>query len=536
MIKKGKKLFLIVIFICLFFGGQINFTFAQTTTVSKVKVDILVNENGNLDVAQIINYETVQEKIVWPINSEKITNLTIYSGSEIVTKNCKLKKLTHGYNLTCPSSKNNLNWIVKYKILNGIQFLQDFNEILWIFVKGNQDFYLKSLEINLRFKKSIDFSKYKRHIYALHGIGSYTTDILDAQTLSFKGTDLFPQTYFAISADFPSELTPPSFAYKTLKIFITANWVLFGLVIPFLSLIFLILFLRHYYKKIKIWKTKATQIRKTPPDNLLPAVAGGIIDQKIGAAELTATIIDLANRGYLIILNKWGKIFFGKRKSFEDLSPFEKLLGEKLFKEKQIKANEEEMKKELVKKFSDEKISEIFTSIYTEIYKSGYFIQNPALFRLKYRSASIGLFFLACLLFFLFAFLSPENPLILFSFVGMIIVSTVIEKIADLMPLYSTEGEKKLIEWINFIAYLESKSSATHQEIIENIFMKYFPYAIVFHRVGDWTSRFLTYPFTCPDWLVTDQTVTLETFVGEVFPALYAIGKELAAFKHPSIT
>src|SRR5690606_28877145 len=78
-----------------------------------------------------------------------------------------------------------------------------------------------------------------------------------------------------------------------------------------------------------------------PPDDLKPAQMGVLMDERADTLDVTATIVDLAVRGYLHITELEKKGWFGsndwkltKLKDGNDLSPFEKRVLTGLFNSK----------------------------------------------------------------------------------------------------------------------------------------------------------------------------------------------------------
>lgn len=76
-----------------------------------------------------------------------------------------------------------------------------------------------------------------------------------------------------------------------------------------------------------------------PPDDLRPAQMGVLLDERADALDVTATIVDMAVRGYLHITEIPKKGLFGdkdwrleKRKEPEGLQPYEAALFKALYK------------------------------------------------------------------------------------------------------------------------------------------------------------------------------------------------------------
>lgn len=130
-----------------------------------------------------------------------------------------------------------------------------------------------------------------------------------------------------------------------------------------------------------------------PPEQLRPAEIGVLMDERADTLDVTATIIDLAGKGYLTITEEKKKWMFGttdytfKRieKETKSLIPYEKELLDKLFEDgTSVKLSE------LKTKFYS-KLKKVKDRLYKDIENKKFFVGNPDTIRSRYISLGVGL-------------------------------------------------------------------------------------------------------------------------------------------------
>jgi hypothetical protein len=80
--------------------------------------------------------------------------------------------------------------------------------------------------------------------------------------------------------------------------FLASNWPLFFPVLVFLFMFWL------WYTRGRDPRVGPVAVQYAPPDGMTPAEAGTLVDDDAAMRDITATIVDLAVRGYLVIEEK----------------------------------------------------------------------------------------------------------------------------------------------------------------------------------------------------------------------------------------
>jgi uncharacterized membrane protein YgcG len=263
-----------------------------------------------------------------------------------------------------------------------------------------------------------------------------------------------------------------------------------------------------------------------PPEKVRPAQAGLLVDEHADTKDVTATIVDLAVRGYLTIAELPATGIFGKRdwsltrtgnKAHpETLQPYERTIFDGLFGQGAMDATRTAVVA-LIQRFSDRvgaaaetraafegkptdtvKLSELKEHFYTTLAKAQrelyadsvarkWFAADPQRVRQIYAALGCGAIVLAAfLVFWLGSALGA----------GLVGLAAVVPAIALLgvasrMPRKTRAGAELLRRTLGFRHYMEiAEKERQRFAERENIFSEYLPYAIVFGCVEKWANAF----------------------------------------------
>ena len=226
-----------------------------------------------------------------------------------------------------------------------------------------------------------------------------------------------------------------------------------------------------------------------PPDKIRPAQLGLILDESADTKDVTATIVDLAVRGYLTITEEPQQGIFGKKdwtlhatgKGRTGLLPYEGTVYDGLFKDG-----------------TDVKISELRTHFVTslrsaesELYRDSaarkWFATRPDRVRQGYTGLSVLIIIAGAVL----AWLLGRTLGAGLVGVAVIVVGFVALGIARIMPAKTAAGADLHRRTLGFGRYMEvAETERQRFAERENIFSDYLPYAIVFGCVDRWARAF----------------------------------------------
>ena len=226
-----------------------------------------------------------------------------------------------------------------------------------------------------------------------------------------------------------------------------------------------------------------------PPDKVRPAQLGVILDESADTKDVTATIVDLAVRGYLTITEEPQPWIFAKKdwtlhrgsKATTELLPYERIVHAALFKHG-----------------TDVKISELRThfvsslrSAESELYRDSadrkWFATRPDRVRQGYAGVSVLVIIAGVGI----AWLLGRTFGAGLVGVAVVVVGLVGLAVARIMPAKTAAGAELLRRTLGFRQYMEvAEKERQRFAERENIFSEYLPYAIVFGCVDKWARAF----------------------------------------------
>jgi uncharacterized membrane protein YgcG len=225
-----------------------------------------------------------------------------------------------------------------------------------------------------------------------------------------------------------------------------------------------------------------------PPDKLRPAQLGVIVDESADKKDVTATIVDLAVRGYLTIKEMESGLFAKKDWRLEatgkppkDLLTYERVIWNGLFKGRD-KVKVSELREHFV--VSLRAAQEV---LYTDSTKRKWFTARPD----EVRRGYAGLAVLAIVVGAGMAWLLGST--LGAGLVGMAVagVGVVALGVSQVMPAKTAAGAELLRRTLGFRQYMEvAEKERQRFAERENIFSDYLPYAIVFGCVERWARAF----------------------------------------------
>jgi len=265
-----------------------------------------------------------------------------------------------------------------------------------------------------------------------------------------------------------------------------------------------------------------------PPEKIRPAQAGLLIDESADTKDVTATIVDLAVRGYLRIAELPANGIFGLgqkdwtltrtagKADPNALQPYERTIYDGLFGRGALDAAQAAVVG-LIKRFSDRagaaeatraefeteptdevKLSALKKRFYTTLAKAQrelygdsvarkWFAADPQRVRQIYGALGVGAIVVAGFLVFWLGSSLGAGLVGL----GAVVPALALMGVASRMPKKTREGAELLRRTLGFRHYMEiAEKERQRFAERENIFSEYLPYAIVFGCVEKWANAF----------------------------------------------
>lgn len=426
---------------------------------------------------------------------------------------------------------SNGNYTINGKNSGKLSILKDYDEIR-IPVVDNPGNYIDDLTVNLTLPADVA-SKVHYEILAIHGVDNTSTSILDPHTIVYRAYNIGPAATVSIVAELPKGVIKYNFIDQilyTLRQLGVQQWLFISLLIPIISVVIMVWLIS---RQLRLNRSSNVDYESdNPPMALPPAIVGVLYRQKVTSREIAATLIDLAIRGDIYIIDRERDFAFIKNRYDQRLISYEKVLLSKIFNEK-VFSNKEEIEKKINEHLYSKKISLFSTGLYNLATRLGYFKVNPQQVHVRYRLYGIISF-----LFSLAGFLVTLNFLdyryLSFIWVAMMVTALVVTFLAQKIPIRSSLGQGNLDNWLAFRKFLSSKEKIPFSYADIDTFQKFLPYAIAMDCEVAWAKRFSELNFEIPKWFISNKNgFGLQDFCLSLFPIVSYISRSFAAIREP---
>jgi uncharacterized membrane protein YgcG len=263
---------------------------------------------------------------------------------------------------------------------------------------------------------------------------------------------------------------------------------------------------------VPLFESGGAPVEFAPPEDLRPGQIGTLMDEVANPLDVTATIVDLAVRKYLVIeeIPKHG--LFGRadwkltqlRAADDDLVPYERRLLDGVFED----ANEVTLSS-LKTKFV-QRLHKVQDALYDDAVAHGWFVARPDRVRQRWTGIGVGILVVGGAL---------ELAAVRWTKLGLIPVPFVLFGLlvaigAHEMPRRTPKGTglvRRVHGFRTVIATAETNMSRWAEQ--ENVFTRYLPYAIVFGLTDKWAKAFAGLA-TAPDtsWYVSSHPFVYADF------------------------
>jgi len=238
----------------------------------------------------------------------------------------------------------------------------------------------------------------------------------------------------------------------------------------------------------------AGPVEFVPPDGIRPGEVGVLVDENANVLDVTATLIDLAVRGYLRITELPPEGFLRRRHDYEleridgpppehrELLPYERKVLVALFKTgPQVKLSE------LKYKFRSD-LTKIRDAMYDDAVKQKWYRSRPDRTRAIWHGIGIAGVVAGAALTFLVARTTSYGLVPL----AVVLTGLVLLTVANRMPARTGKGTAALSRVRGFRRLFDEGDEDLRSRFAEqhNIFSEYLPYAIVFGCTEKWARAF----------------------------------------------
>jgi uncharacterized protein (TIGR04222 family) len=258
-----------------------------------------------------------------------------------------------------------------------------------------------------------------------------------------------------------------------------------------------------------------TPVEFVPPDNLRPGQLGTLVDFTANPLDVTATIVDLAVRGYLVIeeipgeggfLHKPDWKLTKKKEPGPELKDYEQKLLAGLFED----GNEVKLS-DLQYTFA-ERMNDVQKALTDDALAQGWFTKPPSVARFQWGCLGVLVLLAGVGLTILLAWRTHAALL----GIPVVVAGILLTFGAYWIPQRTAKGTGVLRRTEGFRRFInESEKERARFAERKNLFSEYLPYAIVFGATGKWAAAFAGLDDQPPDtssWYIASGAFTFLAF------------------------
>ena len=508
---------LLLLCLCLF--GQVLHADARSFVLSRFDVDLQVLPSGDLLVTETVsprfegswngierlipveyrtpqgfNYRLLLDMV--SVTDEQGTALKFESSRERHYRN---------FRIWIPGATDaTRTFVLKYRVRNGLKFFDDHDELYWNVTGDEWDVPIEQASARILLPPNAT------GVRALAFTGAYRARE-EAATVSTEGSRItmtmtrtlgFREGLTAVVGWDKGIVAAPTAVDRT-ETFLVSNW---ALGIPLL--VFLVMY-RLWSTRGKDPRLRPITVAYEPPDRLTPAEAGTLVDDSPDTRDLTATIVDLAVRGYLRIAEQKAEHLFGLWSStdyrfqrtkptqeWRTLPAYERLLLEALFKDA---AAEEVLLSSLENRFY-KSLPPIQDALFESLQQRKYYAQRPDRVKQGYLIGGVVLGMLLTVGLSVVAARWGMAPMT-FLWAGLL-SGLIVVGFGRIMPARTVTGTRALEGVLGFEEFLTRVEADRFERVVKTpeLFEKFLPYAMALGVETNWARAFESIVMTAPAW------------------------------------
>jgi hypothetical protein len=233
----------------------------------------------------------------------------------------------------------------------------------------------------------------------------------------------------------------------------------------------------------------AGAVEFTPPDSVRPGQVGTLLDERANPLDVTASIVDMAVRGYLRIEELPRENFLSRRdwrltqlkQSDDSMMLYERTLLDALF-----DGREQVLVSELKRTFASD-LSKVESQLYDDTVRQGWYRRRPDTTRALWMVAGIVCVLAGAGLTYLLARYTHAGIV----GIAAVLAGVVLLAVSPKMPARTARGSAELARILGFRQYVATaEANQIRFEEQADIFSRYLPYAIVFGLTDRWAHAF----------------------------------------------
>jgi uncharacterized membrane protein len=287
---------------------------ARDLTIQRFDETVTVNTNGTIEVTEIIEarftgfwhgiYRTIPVEYDTPQHLNYSLLLEPLSVTDDHGHALKYEQKREGrylkFKISVPGAQDATKTVmVHYRILNAIRFFEDHDELYWNVTGAEWDAPIRTASAKIELPDGVT------GLHAIAFTGAYGSRESDAKVettgniveVSTNHPLYYREGLTAVAGWDKGFVHPPSTVAK-IALFLRSNWPLFLPAIAFFIMLWL------WWTRGRDPERASIAVQYEPPDKLTPGECGTLVDNEAAMRDITATLVDLAVKGYLTIEQK----------------------------------------------------------------------------------------------------------------------------------------------------------------------------------------------------------------------------------------
>jgi uncharacterized membrane protein len=492
---------------------------ARTLVIAHFDEQVTVSADGTIEVTEIIDarftgaWNGIYRTIPVQYSTPQGLNYTLFLQPLSVTDDdghaLKYEQTRDGrytkFKIYVPDAEDATRTVIlRYRVLDALRFFDDHDELYWNVTGDEWDAPIESATAHVELPAGVT------GLRAVAYTGVFGSRAEDAQVsikdnaVDIKTTRplLFHEGVTAVIGFDKGFVHPPG-ASESVILFLRSNWPLFIPIGAFFAMLYLKLTRGREPARGSI------AVQYDPPDKLTPGECGTLVDDEAAMRDITATLVDLAVKGYMTIEEKDESKMLGlmhdksytfhlKKQPAEwaTLRPHEQQMLSALF---DGGAAPDVNLSDLQNHFYTS-LPPIRGSIFDALVGDGYYLHRPDTVRQGYIGTGLVV---GIMLFIGGGWLASVTGMAPFTWIlAGILTGVIICGFGWFMPARTVTGVRTLEKVLGFEDFLSrvEKDQIARLETTPDLFEKYLPYAMALGVEKKWAQAFSGIAMQPPSW------------------------------------
>ncbi len=519
------------------FGGLVGlflvFGASQAQAASPIAgltINAQLQTDGAITVNQEINYYS-PNPLHWTVFGN-IRDTSIQADGETISQ-WQIATIVGGKAIS--SSIPASHWQVSYRLTSALIRHNDRDQV-YIKIFEQPGVPVENVRVTLELPGDVPAGQLTGNTYAIGGNQFPTSQVNSPHSLSYAARFSGDKAVFTVSASWPKGVFQLSrwqnwrLALSNLE---AVPWLTLGILLPLLAAALLLSLLWT----IKKSERETKQIISQPPSALSPILVGVLVNKKVYPEEIMALLVDLCQRGYLVIVKKHDQYYLTQRAlPDEHLQAWEHEILDQLFPAFGSLISEQSARALGGNSLFSPRVRDAFDQIYQVVTEIGAFKENPHLTRIRYKLIGLTCYF-AALVGLVWTVVVNASALLLIPLIGTLVLAYVTVRLSPQLIRYTAKGEQERERWQAFGNYLCSSTPLGLEAAQNHQYEKYLGYAIALHQSSFWASRFETASTVIarPDWFVSYAELGPEQLASELTAFTGILAEELTKLHGPLV-